>query len=74
MATSQFQLQHYDPLTHSCLIQNKQGILFLQKAYWQINNELNCSGQNFFFVIALVIIWRFLSHLFIYSLLYVVVK
>ena len=48
--------------------------MFLEEAYWQINNELNYSGQDLFFVIILVIVWSFLSHLFIYFLLYVVVK
>ena len=48
--------------------------MFLKEAYWQINNELNYSGQDLFFVIILVIVWSFLSHLFIYFLLYVVVK
>ena len=36
--------------------------------------DIKQSGQDFFFVIVLVIVWIFLSHLFIYSLLYVVVK
>ena len=74
LETSQFQLQHFEPLSHSRLIKNKQGILFLKKAYWQINNELNYSGQDFFCFIVLVIVWSFLSDLFIYFLLYVVVE